>query len=607
MESTLQVPNLRASASLSLRKTSSSSDFVSLPRSRTSSFVGSYYADSVRRQRSDTFIHVQQETRRKSQTPSHHHNKVLPPSQLYLTHSPQLLPSKVDSDSETDDDEDEDKFVLNTDTDYSTETGALLEGVLIRRAVRPSIQRLHEEQERLSAKRTLLKDSKDSDAPPVRSEDLSKHESDEKDPVVPIGATVKEKLERNRGSYCPCVQPYHIGKDDHQATKSLPKFHFPKSFGHRQHHVSKTGLYDDGSSTVYPPPPNKDDKMEIDRYGFKKSSQWLTAHDHREFEKRYNVILERRWTKWLQLLEDNDWKLPDRQSKVRRYIRKGVPAQLRGRVWLHYSGAQAKMDANPGVYDKFVTKAGEMGEKNEFADIIERDLHRTFPENVNFEAQIDTGIEFANVDHVPAISALRRVLAAFSIYCPSVGYCQSLNYIVGMLLIFMKEEEAFWTLVTIVQNILPAGVYDITMEGSNLDQTVLMMLLWERMPHIWNKLSDKSFWESEADGVSMPTITLVTSHWFLTLFINILPTESVLRVWDCLFFEGANVLFRVALAIFKMSENVVLALDDPLEIFQVIQNVPKRMINCQLVMEVDICVTRQRVFFTRKIYHLCCT
>lgn len=237
---------------------------------------------------------------------------------------------------------------------------------------------------------------------------------------------------------------------------------------------------------------------------------------------------------------------------------------LVNQVWLHYSGAEAKMDSNPGVYEKFLEKAEAMGDTNEFADIIARDLHRTFPDNIQFR----TSSSFNNNNnhhhhasmgstaalHSPAIiGALRRVLSAFSIYSPSIGYCQSLNYIVGMLLLFMKEEEAFWTLVTIVQNLLPAGVYDVTMEGSNIDQTVLMMLIWERMPHLWNKLSDKSsFWDSAADSASMPTITLVTNHWFLTLFINILPIEAsfndlhgrsmtylfaqtVLRVWDCFF------------------------------------------------------------------------
>lgn len=91
-------------------------------------------------------------------------------------------------------------------------------------------------------------------------------------------------------------------------------------------------------------------------------------------------------------------------------------------------------------------------------------------------------------------------------------------------------------LVVTVLDFLPEGMYDVTMEGANIDQSVLMMFIMEKLPSVWAKLSNgKGFWEVEDGDGSMPTVTLVTSHWFLTLFINILPIESVLRVWDCLF------------------------------------------------------------------------
>jgi hypothetical protein len=44
-------------------------------------------------------------------------------------------------------------------------------------------------------------------------------------------------------------------------------------------------------------------------------------------------------------------------------------------------------------------------------------------------------------------AALRRVLRAYSYYDPEVGYCQGMNFIAGMFLTIMSEEEAFWLLV----------------------------------------------------------------------------------------------------------------------------------------------------------------
>ncbi|KAG0170024.1 hypothetical protein DFQ28_004967 [Apophysomyces sp. BC1034] len=339
---------------------------------------------------------------------------------------------------------------------------------------------------------------------------------------------------------------------------------------------------------AYPQHQSLLDNVERDQYGFTKGSQWLSLEDYDNFERFYKPIMNRRLQKWRHMMANNNGQWPHRSSKFKRYIRKGIPHELRGQAWLYYSGGEAKMQANPGVYDEYVTKAETMGRENEYLDIIERDLHRTFPDNIQFKTTKNTAAGDHGIQKdVPAINALRRLLSAFSLYSPTIGYCQSLNYVAGLLLLFMKEEEAFWTFVALIHDILPPNIYDVTMEGANIDQNVLMLLLSERCPQIWNRISGgKSFWEcEEMEGAGMPTTSLVTSHWFLTLFINILPIESVLRVWDCLFYEGQRTLFRVAIAIFKMNEHEILAVEDSLEVFQVVQNTPKKMVDCHRLMD----------------------
>ncbi|KAI8139313.1 rab-GTPase-TBC domain-containing protein [Fennellomyces sp. T-0311] len=575
----LQVPdlNVKPSTSTPLRQVMSSGSYPKstpslLPQSRSSrsnSAVSVYAAaafdaNNIRRQRSESFV---------QQRKSKHDVDMVPraPSQICLSrHSPVRattlpLPHDESSDEEEAEQPQQEEQQRKRESSVSSsnassdssgqdEEGAIIGNVMIRRAVRPSfVHPPPKEPVKPQEPKPKVNTNREYWSPPPISPDASIqgfHATDDPNAIVTSPSSPYDKK-----------QPFFKLKKTNSNASNHSLFHFHKRF----HHRSDQNLASD-PNLVYPPPPvSFGDNPETDRYGFKKASQWLTLDAHHDFDDTYQPILERRLLKWQQLLEEYEPKLPERSSKVKRYIRKGVPAHLRGRVWLHYSGAEAKMASNPGVYAKFLGKAEEMGDTNEFADIIARDLHRTFPDNVQFRS---------TTDQQPAIiGALQRVLSAFSVYSPSIGYCQSLNYIVGMLLLFMNEEEAFWTLVAIVQNLLPAGVYDVTMEGSNIDQTVLMMLIWERMPHIWNKLAEKksSFWDYAADGTSMPTITLVTNHWFLTLFINILPIETVLRVWDCFFYEGASVLFRVALTLFKMSENTIMSLDDSLEIFQVIQ------------------------------------
>ncbi|KAI9315336.1 rab-GTPase-TBC domain-containing protein [Dichotomocladium elegans] len=286
-----------------------------------------------------------------------------------------------------------------------------------------------------------------------------------------------------------------------------------------------------------------------DRYGFKQPTQWVRLEDQLDFERQYQPILDRQAERWDKYLEEHQGQWPPMSSKLKRYVRKGIPHHLRGKAWMHYSGAKEKMEANQGLYPSLVRTAEAMGEHNEYAEIIHRDLHRTFPDNVHFQSGVTTGMSEESMmlmlDANPKLQALRRVLLAFSVYAPNIGYCQSLNYLAGFFLLFLEKEEnteeaAFWMLITTVHDYFPENMYDVTMEGAHIDQTVLMMMVYERLPAVWNKLgSGKCFWECvESEG--LPSITLVTSHWFLTLFINILPVETVLRVWDCLYMmQGA--------------------------------------------------------------------
>ncbi|SAM06195.1 hypothetical protein [Absidia glauca] len=672
-------------APFTIRKISSEDDVGGLPRSHYTPKVISVYADSIRRQRSDSFVHSYNH-HHKSNNSNNHNTHQTPTATRTLSarrpiHSHMSTQDDDDNDSmdkpdptTCDSTNDRSGFLtvnnininnnvnsssnssirnsggsyhsrastltatppsLHINTSSSTtshgknDTGAILEGVLIRRAIRPGSHLAHQQQ-KATTKDDLITPSaspKDEEketltysptpitnttTPLIQNGGIISPVSSTLDSSIPtpwqppslttphpsnltissmsspppldddttIGSVVSKMLPRKDKSL-----------DDYSKHPSLFK-----RLAQRHHHGPR--LYRDDAMASSSPSATviMDQNTELDRYGFQKATQWIPLDTYHDFEKYYQPTLDRRLLRWQQLLDEHESKLPDRNTQgesfglVKRYVRKGVPSHLRGHIWFHYSGAEAKMDANPGVYEKFLKRAQEMGNENEFADLIERDLHRTFPDNIQFSKAAAKAMAAATLDTTtatkpPAIDVLRRVLSAFSVYCPSVGYCQSLNYLVGMLLLFLKEEETFWCLVTIVQTTLPAGVYDVTMEGASIDQAVLMMLLYERMPQLWYKLTDKTFWEAEADGVSMPTITLVTSHWFLTLFINILPTETVLRVWDCFFYEGSSILFRIAMTLFKMSEPIIYGLIDPLEIFQVIQNFPKRLIDCQTLMD----------------------
>lgn len=74
------------------------------------------------------------------------------------------------------------------------------------------------------------------------------------------------------------------------------------------------------------------------------------------------------------------------------------------------------------------------------------DLKRTFPDEEYYK--------------LPGVMAsIRRILVAYTRRNPLVGYCQGMNFILGRLIKFLSEEEAFWVFTLLIESILPLDFY----------------------------------------------------------------------------------------------------------------------------------------------------
>merc|ERR1712023_216185 len=83
----------------------------------------------------------------------------------------------------------------------------------------------------------------------------------------------------------------------------------------------------------------------------------------------------------------------------------------------------------------------------------------------------------------------RNVLLAYSFRNRAVGYCQSLNFITGALLMApLSEEDAFFSLCTIVEDLLPADYYTNDLLGARIDQLVLAELMRHELPALAQRL-----------------------------------------------------------------------------------------------------------------------
>ena len=366
-----------------------------------------------------------------------------------------------------------------------------------------------------------------------------------------------------------------------------------------------------GKTIVIPgivPPSFLDGDGHHDRYGFRKANHHVTIEQYEAWNQGYSSYLTQQKIKWDELLTENG--LPTRNpatfpakcSRMKRFVRKGIPPEYRGAAWFYYAGGYELMKRNPGHFDRLVKKA-MCTSKNDDKEHIERDLHRTFPDNIHFKPELsmsaagsDGGERESVVVETQMIQSLRRVLYAFALHNPKVGYTQSLNFIAGLLLLFLPEENAFWMLHIVTSEYLP-GTHEVSLEGADIDLWILMVLLRNASPNVYAKIASSTPRAMKGKPAAptvqsqLPDITLGLTNWLMSLFIGTLPLETTLRVWDVLFYEGSKTFFRVSMAIFKACEKDILAVSDPMEVFQVIQTRPKKLLDANYVM--DECFARK--------------
>jgi len=260
-------------------------------------------------------------------------------------------------------------------------------------------------------------------------------------------------------------------------------------------------------------------KKLTDIYGFIRNESYMLQDQYYALKQIQDIITNRdlQWISYLKSIGGPDNIKPagifKSSEPLKSLVRRGIPVAFRAIIWQKISLSSIHRSQYPSDYYKTLVK--NISQLNEKVNIsIEKDLSRTFPEHDFFDT--DEGL-----------SSLRMVLQCYAMHNPNVGYCQSLNFLVGMMILFMNEEDAFWLLATVIEKLLPSDYYTNSMIGIYVDQYVLGQMVKIYLPQVHQKLEDNQ--------LQLPIITL---QWFLCIFVNTLRTEVGLRVWDMFLNEG---------------------------------------------------------------------
>lgn len=170
-------------------------------------------------------------------------------------------------------------------------------------------------------------------------------------------------------------------------------------------------------------------------------------------------------------------------------------------------------------------------------------------------------------------AALRRVLRAYSYYDSEVGYCQGMNFIAGMFLTLMTEEEAFWLLVSVMSE-KPCNMRGLFGEGM-LETHKVLFVAEKLIYHYLSRLA-RHF---EKEHVH---VTMYATQWLLTQYTSSFKFDLVFRVWDAFLGEGWKIIYRIMLALLQKHQAQLLKMTFE-EILTFFRDLPDRVDGAQIM------------------------
>uniref|UniRef100_A0A9J8AQK4 TBC1 domain family member 4 n=1 Tax=Cyprinus carpio carpio TaxID=630221 RepID=A0A9J8AQK4_CYPCA len=229
-------------------------------------------------------------------------------------------------------------------------------------------------------------------------------------------------------------------------------------------------------------------------------------------------------------------------EEIHKAVGQGVPRQHRGEIW--------KLLSEQYLLRKEVPSTKPPNSNTPYKELLKQltsqqhailiDLGRTFPTHPYFSAQLGAGQ-----------LSLYNLLKAYSLLDPEVGYCQGLSFVAGVLLLHMCEEDAF--------HMLKFLMYDMGLRKQYRPDMIILQIQMYQLSRLLHDYHRELYTHLEQYEIGP---SLYAAPWFLTAFASHFPLGFVARVFDMLFLQGSEVIFKVALSLLGSHKPLILQHDN---------------------------------------------
>uniref|UniRef100_A0A4W3HV99 TBC1 domain family member 4 n=1 Tax=Callorhinchus milii TaxID=7868 RepID=A0A4W3HV99_CALMI len=227
-------------------------------------------------------------------------------------------------------------------------------------------------------------------------------------------------------------------------------------------------------------------------------------------------------------------------EKVQIVLSQGVPKSRRGEIWQFLAEQYRLRHRLPDKY-----QPGDISYKELLKQLTTQqhailvDLGRTFPTHPYFSAQLGAGQ-----------LSLFNLLKAYSLLDKEVGYCQGISFVAGVLLLHTSEEQAFQMLKYLMYDLGFRKQYRPDMMSLQVQMYQLSRLLHDYHRDLYSHLEDNEVSPS-----------LYAAPWFLTFFASQFPLGFVARIFDIMFLQGTEVIFKAALSLLSSHKELIMQCD----------------------------------------------